>query len=128
MLDAVPEQDAYETNSILLTPGVRGATETYKEALACPISFTSVYKRKNVVYQVHRFFSLLSSVKQFKSDKDDKSDADRRRSVTKSFHNWLQVFFHAFCNVMGEKFLGLFQHVDIFLETFHNFRGFGWFT
>lgn len=78
--------------------------------------------------------SLLPSSKDFlfKNDKkDDRSDDDRRRPVTRNFNNWLQaycIYCSVLCSKYPEKSVGLFQHLDIVLEAYKNFGGISWFT
>lgn len=75
--------------------------------------------------------SLLPFQEDFavKSDRrgEEKSEEDRRRSIPRSFHNWLQ----AYCGVMAGKHPelcgGLFQHLDHVLEAYKNFGGLGWY-
>lgn len=77
--------------------------------------------------------SLLPSVKEqvVNDRKEDKSDEARKRSVPRSFNNWLQAFC-IYASVLGEKFpskcRGLFQHLDIILEAYRNFGGMVWFN
>lgn len=78
--------------------------------------------------------SLLPSAKEFNykgNKKNDKSEEDRHRPVTKLFNSWLKALC-IFASMMDECFpeqcSGLFQHVDIILEACKNFRGFGWFS
>lgn len=77
--------------------------------------------------------SLLPTAKEFnlKSDKKGEQEEDRRRTVPRSFNNWLQAFF-VFASVLVEKHPelsgGLFQHLDHVLEAYKNFGGLGWYA
>lgn len=67
-----------------------------------------------------------------KSDKCEKFDDDKRRSIPyKYFSNWLQgfcIYASVLCDKFPEKSLGLFQHIDIIQEAYKGFSGYAWFA
>lgn len=78
--------------------------------------------------------SLLPCQKDFafKSDRrgEEEQEEYRRRTVPRSFHNWLQAYC-IYAGVAAEKRPelcgGLFQNLDHILEAYTNFGGLGWY-